>query len=375
MVTTLAGAPTQPRYFVNSWAARTGQRLGARVIDSAFALLAIALVLVIGPHGRPLAQDLEILALVTAFESILLARLGATAGMQALGIRVAVLDSTAKPSWLAACRRTVPVALCYTLPIPGLFAVLVMPFALLVSLGMSPLRRGFHDRLSGTIVVQRDAPALITTADLDTWWQPGQAAVMSPWGRVPGLYERRRARAHRLDGSWWLAGAIVVATVASVGLRAVPLLWLWLALGWMVLVVIDETRWLSKDGTTPGHAQAGYRVVDMASGAPPTRGRALARSAVLAPLLYLPPLQLLLGLWVNASALNRGPHDLVGHTIVVEPDYVPPRFAARAAPVWMTWPADQRPVVADVIPPPPVSRHHTAPPPPAPPPPFTPGPF
>lgn len=323
------GAPeTTTRYYVNSWAARTSQRLAARLIDSMLAFGCIVAVIALGPHGRPLAQDLVIIALVAGLESLVLTRTGATPGMYVLGIRVATVGRAGHPDWLTALRRSVPVALCYPVLVPGILFVVIMPFALLISIGLSPLRRGFHDRLSGTVVVQADAPARITEDDMAGWWQPDQGVVMSPWGRVPDLFDRRRARAHRVDGAWWLAAAIMVATIASVGLRDVPRLWLWLTLVWIVAVSVDETWWITNRGATPGHAHFGYRVVDLATGENPSRGRAALRAVVLAPLLYVPPLQVVLALWVRASALHRGPHDLIARTVVVEPDFEPHVFVA-----------------------------------------------
>ena len=70
----------------------------------------------------------------------------------------------------------------------------------------------------------------------------------------------------------------------------------------------------------------------METGEVPTRSRAILRAVVLAPLLYVPPLQLLLAFWVRASSLHRGPHDLLANTIVVEPGYRPHTFV-RVPPV------------------------------------------
>ncbi|MBS1848628.1 MAG: RDD family protein, partial [Actinobacteria bacterium] len=270
---------------------------------------------------------------VMAVEGLAITAWGATPGMRTMGVRIATIGSATNPSWRTALQRTFPVALCYPVFLPGTLLVVVMPIVLLTSVAMSPLRRGFHDRMSGTVVVQANAPARITEAMLDTWWQPNRNLVMSPWGRVPDVYDRRRARAHRVDGSTWLAFVIMLTTIASVGFTHVPWLWLWTTLIWLAVVVVDEAVRLSTSGSTPGHDRFGYRVVDMGTGEPPTRRRAFIRSAVLAPLLYIPPLQLLAALWVQASALHRGPHDLAAGTIVVEPGFRPHSFVAPPLPV------------------------------------------
>ena len=366
---------TPPRYYVASAAARTGERISARFIDFAIASVIVLAVLVVGPHGRPFAQDLVILALVTAVETVSIAQRGSTFGMRTRGLRVQPIGHPGNPTWLQAFRRSMPVALCMMVMLPGTLVAMVMPFVLLISISLSPLRRGFHDRLSETIVVTSRAPELITCDLLDLWWDPSKGNTMTPWGRVPDLHERRRARSHRLDGEWWLAALIVVGTIASAGLSHVPWLLLWLALLWIAALVADETWQLTSKSTTPGHAAMGYRVVDLTTGEAPSRGRALARSAVLAPLLYLPPLQLILAFWVQASSLNRGPHDLVGHTVVVEPDYVAPQLRLPPAPMWNNWtpvPGWTPPVPgwgpprAGWVPPPPAVRPPSPPPVPTP---------
>lgn len=336
-----------PRIYLASWAARGGRRVGGRLVDSVPALAFTIAVMFIGPGGRPVAQCLVILAGVTAWETTWVTRQGATPGMQAVGLRVVAFDHP-QPGvpWLLALRRTVPVACCYLLPFPGTLVMCTMPVVLLLSMGTSPFRRGFHDRASDTVVVSAAMTFTLTREILDSWYEPASLAVMTPWGRAPDLHERRRARAHRLDGLHWLAALSVGGALVMTLLSGVVWPLLWLALIWMVVISVDEARRISTDGTTPGHAYAGFKVVDVATGSPPSRGRALARSFVLAPLLYVPPFQLVLGLWVRASAYHRGPHDLVGRTVVVEPDFVPPRFAAPVPPVD---PVSHMPVPSPVV--------------------------
>lgn len=353
MGSAVTGTPN-PSVYINPWSARLGQRIAARAVDSMLALGCVALVVIVGPHGRPLAQDLLIVTLVTTLESLTISRRGATVGMRVVDIRIAVIGSPRNPDLLTAVRRGVPVALTYALLLPATPLVVAMPIALVTSIALSPLQRAFHDRLSGTVVVQSGAPAMITTADLSTWWQPGRATVMSPWGRVPDLFERRRARAHRIDGAWWLAGLILATAIVSAAADGVKSMWLWATLAWLIAVTIDETRHIAGTGATPGHEHFGFRVVDIGTGEPPTTARAFVRAAVVAPLLYIPPLQLIGALWVHASSLHRGPHDLLAHTIVVEPGYrphtfvaPPPRFTA------FSYAASPVPNPVDHLPPPP----------------------
>lgn len=323
--------PAADRIFGPSWAASGAARLGARAIDSCIALFLAIVTMLAGPDGRPFAQGLLILAVVTTWEALFLVARGATPGMAAVGIEVRSLDGPADLTFLQAIRRTVPVALCYTLPFPGTITVITMPIVLGISMGLSPFRRAFHERTSLTITVRRGAPDVVTPDDVDLWWDPAELPVVTSWGRVPDLHERRRARAHRLDGQWWLAAVVATGALATAATASSRAALLGATAIWLVVFIGDETWHVAREASTPGHRAYGFRVVDHRSGEPPSTTRAFLRAVVLAPLLYIPPLQLLLGFWVKMSKTHRGPHDLAGGTIVVEPD-----FEAPALPAWQT---------------------------------------
>lgn len=351
---------SRPRTDTGPESARAGRRVLARLIDSAVALGAIAGVVVGGPHGRPLAQDLLIVGFVVAIEVAMLTRSGATIGMATLDLGVTRVDGAGPPDLAAALRRTVPVALCYAVLPPGILVALIMPVALLVSVAWSPDRRGFHDRASGTVVVEVAASGgsdriRRAVRPVDT--------VHSPWGRVPGVFERRRARAHRLDGMVGLAAAIAAAGIALVGLGAGLVVWVGLTVAWLVVLIVDETRHIARDGATPGHARYGYRVVDATTGRVPTTGRAFLRALVVIPMSCVPPLQALLVVWIRGSVHNRGPHDLIAGTVVVDPSRPAPRSAPPPPPVpdrvppphgTHGWPPSPPPVTAAHPVPPPV---------------------
>lgn len=289
----------------------------------------------VGPSGRPLAQCILIVAVVAGLEALQLTYWQATLGMRAAGLQIRKFDYVVAASgqtpipFIDALRRSIPIALCYTIPFPGTFTMIFMPIALGVSMGMSPFNRAFHERMSGTITVKRGAPDVIHETDLALWWDPSELPVMCAWGRVPDLHERRRARAHRLDGQWALAAIVAVGALGAAVRTSATSTWIAATVIWLVVMAVDETWRIAHHGTVPGYRDKGFTIVDFRTGQTPSTARAFVRSIVVVPLLYVPPLQLLLGFWVKVSGMHRGPHDLIARTVVVEADYVPP-----AMPTW-----------------------------------------
>lgn len=294
------------------------------MIDGLIALLLFAVALVLVPAPRPLGRDLVAVALVITYEVVMLRGTGATLGKLAVGLEVRALDVEGPIPGLVAFRRSIPVGLCAALAIPGTLAALVAAATLAVSVVLSEHRRGYHDRMARTVVVVRHAPRLVREADLAGWFDLEHQAVLTRWGRAADLTERRRARAARLDDAQPLVALLVVIAIALAAVLRSGWALAWTALVWYFAFVIDETLRVARLGATAGHRAAGLRIVDVHTGEPPGLGRSFVRAVVLGPLLYLPPLQFLLAVWVRGSAQNRGPHDLAGNTIVVDPDYVPP---------------------------------------------------
>lgn len=292
-------------------------------------LFAVALVLV--PAPRPLARDLVAVALVVAYEAVMLRGAGATLGKLAVGLEVRALDVDGPIPGLVAFRRSVPVALCVALALPGTLVAIVVAATLVVSVVLSEHRRGYHDRVADTVVVVRHAPRLVREADLTGWFDLEHQAVLTHWGRAADLTERRRARSARLDDSKPLVVLLVVMAIALSAVLRSGWALAWTTLAWYVAFVIDETLRVARLGATAGQREAGLHIVDQQTGKTPSMGRSFARAVVLGPLLYLPPLQLVLAVWVRGSAQNRGPHDLAGNTIVVEPGYVPPPTPVQPA--------------------------------------------
>lgn len=295
------------------------RRTWARIIDGTIELTVAAVVVALMPHGRPLAADLVIIALVCSYETAAVAGAGATLGKRALGLRVVGLDQPdGRVPAAAAFRRGLVVSLTCCIGLGLLFVVAAIAiFALAVSVTMSPYRRGSHDRLAGTYVVGPNAPETIASSQFAGWVDPDHVSRPTPYGRLATLDERRRARAWRLDGDPVL---VIVLVVVPLGLAAAlqsGWAFLWAAIAWVVAFVIDETRRIARTGVTAGHKRYGLVVVDPRTGRPPSIGRSFWRAVVLALFLFIPILIPVLALCVKASPLARGPHDHAGGTIVV----------------------------------------------------------
>lgn len=341
-----------------------GRRIGARALDTVLGSILFAIPFLVVSSDRFLARIVVGLLAVTAYEAGFVATGGATPGKLIAGIRVAELGHPTVAPATAAKRGflvAVSMLLLVTSPILLIAAVVTASSAgggavvagamvvaaavgVVVSVLASPLRRGFPDRVAGTFVVDRGAPAVVTPADLPGYLDSRHPATATPWGPAASFDQRRRARASRLDGAPVLVLALLaVAFVGSAG--AVPgELLVGLAVAWVILFVADETWRISRYGGTGGHRRFGLAVVDIGTGEPPAPARALLRAVLIAfPLYVLPatvlgcaavsedrPLMLvpagtamllLAGwvLWARSATAGRSLHDVAARTVVVAP--------------------------------------------------------
>jgi len=312
--------------------ATAGRRVGGRAVDAVLAVVLMVIIFLVVDGERLLAQLFLAVVAVAAYEAFFVTGLGATPGKLIAGTRVAELGHTGvEPA--TSLKRGVLIGLgtLLTLAVPvALFsafssvegAILVIVVATLaigfwVSVFASPLRRGVPDRLSGTFVVDRDAPGWITEGDLAGYAEIHRPPAMTRWGPAATLDQRRRARAGRLDDAPLLVVALmaILVTLAIEGVSG----WLYVVVGlaWLAVFVADETWRIARRGATAGHRRHGLVVVDIETGEPPEAGRALLRAVLLTLLLYLPPLTVLLAVWVRLSPTGRGPHDLAARTVVI----------------------------------------------------------
>jgi uncharacterized RDD family membrane protein YckC len=140
--------------------------------------------------------------------------------------------------------------------------------------------------------------------------------LASSWSSSPD-YAGFWPRAAALVIDWLVAIVIAVPVmVVGFGLRQVSLdpaehSWDLLAFGGIALVVIGFWRYC---GATPGKVALGIRIVDAASGAPPS----LARLALRFVAYLVSALPLYLGfLWVAVDRRKQGWHDKIARTVVI----------------------------------------------------------
>lgn len=151
--------------------ARLGWRIGGRLVDVVVVgwVAAFVVVEVLGRllGGDPLARRpaaldtrldgraLVALALVViALEVVPVARRGASLGKAALGLRVVRTDTWGPPGGLRAGLRAAMLYLPLTVPVIGPLLVVAVAGPALVW----PTRRGLHDVIAGTAVVEAPRP-------------------------------------------------------------------------------------------------------------------------------------------------------------------------------------------------------------------------
>lgn len=288
-------------------------------------IVGVLVIVAMSDAGRPYATWFLIAVALTAYETVSVAVTGTTVGKSICNLRVLELDRSAGVSWATALRRgsVMGSLLALGAPIPGLLA----------SVGMSPLHRGVHDRLSGTYVVDRRVASAVHRINLATIAEMELAANPTRWGWGAPLSSRRRGRLHRLDDAPLLVVATLgLALVAAFGHSLGNVLALTTG-PWVICFLVDETRRVARSGRTAGHRRFGMVILDTRTGEPPGLGRSFVRALCLVTALYVPALGFALSWWVPVLAWtavllpdvlclvlredHRALHDLLARTVVV----------------------------------------------------------
>lgn len=143
--------------------ATIGSRAWARILDGLIIGIPLAVLIMVTSEvdtGKetlriPLAVQVATTLVAAAYEVILIHLRGQTIGKRIVGIRAVRVNDGAHPDWTASSMRYLLPALPALIPIPGAF--LLSPVVYLAAIP-DPLRRGWHDRAAGTIVVKATAP-------------------------------------------------------------------------------------------------------------------------------------------------------------------------------------------------------------------------
>ncbi|HEV3402485.1 MAG TPA: RDD family protein [Acidimicrobiales bacterium] len=143
--------------------ATIGQRILARLLDAVIigvpAFLLVLSTSEIDEARRtvrtPLWAQLVATGIAAVYEVVLIRQRGQTVGKRALGIEVVRETDGQHPDWTASIMRYLLPVLPALVPVPGLF--LLSPVIYLVAIA-DPLRRGWHDRAAGTIVIKAGQP-------------------------------------------------------------------------------------------------------------------------------------------------------------------------------------------------------------------------
>ncbi|HEX2274467.1 MAG TPA: RDD family protein [Acidimicrobiales bacterium] len=139
--------------------ATIGQRIAARLLDAlivgvpAFVLILATSEIDEGERAlrTPLWAQLAATGVAALYEIVLIRKYGQTIGKRVVGIEVVRITDGRHPDWTASIMRYLLPLLPALVRIPGVF--LLSPVIYLVAIA-DPLRRGWHDRAAGTIVIK-----------------------------------------------------------------------------------------------------------------------------------------------------------------------------------------------------------------------------
>jgi len=145
-----------------------GQRVAARLLDGL--ILGVPLTVVVfatstmdsarNTVDTPVAVQVLAAVVLALYEVVLIHTRGQTIGKRLMGIQVVRVNDGALPDWSAAIARYLVPALPALVPLPGFFLLSIVVYLVALT---NPLRRGWHDRAAGTIVVRAE-PAVDASA-------------------------------------------------------------------------------------------------------------------------------------------------------------------------------------------------------------------
>ncbi|MFN2606301.1 MAG: RDD family protein [Acidimicrobiales bacterium] len=150
--------------------ATIGSRAAARLLDGLIVGLPLTVLVFVTSDvntarntvSTPAAVQVLAVVVAAVYEVMLIHTRGQTVGKRVMGIQVVRVNDGRFPDWTASVMRYLLPVLPAFLPIPGAFLLSLVIYLVAVP---HPLRRGWHDRAAGTIVVKAGPPPDPDAAD------------------------------------------------------------------------------------------------------------------------------------------------------------------------------------------------------------------
>jgi uncharacterized RDD family membrane protein YckC len=144
--------------------ASIGSRIGARLLDGLIVGLPLTILVFAASDvsedrrtvSTPLWVQVVAAAVSAAYEIVLIRTWGQTVGKRVLRIKVVRVTDGALPDWTASVVRYVLPVVPVLIPLPGVFLLSLVIYLAAV---VHPLRRGWHDRAAGTLVLKAETPS------------------------------------------------------------------------------------------------------------------------------------------------------------------------------------------------------------------------
>lgn len=155
--------PTRPEDFPRSGPYALGQiwqRALARLFDVGLVALPLAVVVLATAEvqdGQLVVEDVPgwivpaQVGVQVVYETIAVALWGRTLGKLLLGLRVTRFADGKRPSWAQSAQRILLPSVAWAVPVEGSGAIAAGVY---LTSAFEPLRRGWHDRYAGTIVLR-----------------------------------------------------------------------------------------------------------------------------------------------------------------------------------------------------------------------------
>lgn len=142
--------------------ATIGQRIGARLLDGLIIGLPLMIVVFSASDisedrntiSTPLWAQVLPAAVFALYEIVLIHTRGQTLGKRIVGVKVVRVTDGSPPDWTASVVRYLLPVVPVLIPVP--FVNVALSLVIYLAAVVHPLRRGWHDRAAGTIVIKAE---------------------------------------------------------------------------------------------------------------------------------------------------------------------------------------------------------------------------